>query len=91
MPGRIVAKILRFQNARLVAIARKRLAAGVYGLRNAGWRLLVGGFVPDASVLKLLFKGMWLWWRAEWGALWLRRKRGTQEGVAARVPEVSGV
>jgi flavin-dependent dehydrogenase len=91
VPGRVVAKILRFQNARLVAIARKRLAAGVYGKRNAGWRLLVGGFVPDASVLKLLFKGMRLWLRAEWGALWLRKNGRTTEIVAAQVPEVSGV
>jgi hypothetical protein len=91
VPGRIVAKILRFQNARLVALARKRQAAGVYGKRNAGWRLLVGGFVPDASVLKLLFKGVRLWLRAEWGALWLRRKHGAADVIAEQVAEVSVV
>jgi flavin-dependent dehydrogenase len=91
VPGRVVAKILRFQNARLVAIARKRLAAGVYGKRNAGWRLLVGGFVPDATMLKLLFQGVRWWLRAEWGALWLRRKGAAAGVVAAQLPEISGV
>ncbi len=72
LPGRIVAKILRFQNARLGALARRKLAAGVYGRENAGWRLLVGGFVPDASVLRLLGRGLLRWWVAEWKSLWLR-------------------
>jgi hypothetical protein len=74
IPGKIVAKILSFQNARLVKIAQKKLAAGVYGQRNAGWRLLVGGFVPDPSVMKLLRQGIFRWLRAEWRALWLRPK-----------------
>jgi flavin-dependent dehydrogenase len=74
VPGRVVAAILRFYNQRLVKLAQRKLAAGVYGRENAGWRLLVGGFVPDASVVKLLRQGMIRWLRAEWRSLWLRPK-----------------
>ncbi len=74
MPGKIVAKFLRFYNARLVHLAQRKLAAGVYGARNAGWRLLIGGFLPDASALRLLRQGAFWWLRAEWRALWMRPK-----------------
>lgn len=75
IPGKVVARILRFYNHRLVKIAQKKIAAGAYGRENLGWRLLIGGFLPDASVLKLLRQGMFRWLRAEWKAAWLRRRQ----------------
>ena len=33
--------------------------------RNAGWRELYDGFVPDIRVRKLIQKGLFRWWRAE--------------------------
>ena len=46
MPGKVVAAAMRFYNARLAHLARRKIAAGQYGARNAHWRLLVGGFLP---------------------------------------------
>ncbi|MEQ1860012.1 MAG: NAD(P)/FAD-dependent oxidoreductase [Chthoniobacteraceae bacterium] len=72
VPGRVARCVLSFYNRRLVRLAQRRMAAGVYGRRNAGWRLLVGGFLPDASALRLLLRGVCWWLRAEWCDLFLR-------------------
>ena len=64
-PGRIVAGLMSFYNRRLVALAQRRLATGTYGARNAGWRELYDGFVPDVRVRKLIQKGLLRWWKAE--------------------------
>jgi flavin-dependent dehydrogenase len=69
MPGRIAAKALAFYNGRLVTIARKKIQAGSYGDRNANWRLMVPGFVPEPTVLKLFRQGLFRWWKAELRAL----------------------
>ena len=64
-PGRIAARVIRFYNRRLVALAKRRLATGHFGRHNSGWRELYDGFVPDFRVTKLLRKGLMRWWRAE--------------------------
>jgi len=64
-PGRIVASLLAFFNRRLVFIARKKRRAGTWGDRNADWRFLIGGFLPDASSLRLFLKGVGYWLVAE--------------------------
>jgi hypothetical protein len=58
IPGRIVHRVMRFFNRRLTAVAKRKLAAGTYGDRNADWRFLVPGFLPDASAGKMLTKGV---------------------------------
>jgi flavin-dependent dehydrogenase len=63
--GRIFASLMKFYNRRLVALAKRRLAAGCYGRHNAGWRELYDGFVPDKRVAKLIRKGLFRWARAE--------------------------
>ncbi|PZR76496.1 MAG: hypothetical protein DLM73_02525, partial [Chthoniobacterales bacterium] len=63
--GRVFGGMMKFYNRRLVALAKRRLATGCYGRRNAGWRELYDGFVPDARVRKLIRKGLFHWWRAE--------------------------
>lgn len=87
--GRIAAKLISFYNRRLVALARKRIAAGTYGARNAGWRLLVPGFTPEAKTSGwLLFSGIrrWLWMEIK--ALWPRRKAGESPAAQpAKEPE----
>jgi len=65
VPGRIAATLMKFYNGRLSALARRKRERGCYGDRNAHWRLLVGGFVPDSSVLRTLFRGLGRWLRAE--------------------------
>ena len=64
-PGRIVGAMMSFYNRRLVTLAKRRLAKGCHGARNAGWRELYDGFVPDWRVHKLIRKGLFHWWRAE--------------------------
>jgi hypothetical protein len=64
-PGRIVGALMNFYNRRLVVLAKRRLAKGCFGRRNAGWRELYDGFVPDGRVRKLIRKGIGHWWRAE--------------------------
>lgn len=63
--GRAFASMMKFYNRRLVALAKRRTATGYFGSRNAGWRELYDGFVPDARVGKLIRKGLFRWWRAE--------------------------
>ena len=65
VPGRVVGRMMKFYNRRLVILAKRRLAAGCYGNANAGWRELYDGFVPDARVRKLIRKGLFRWWKAE--------------------------
>jgi flavin-dependent dehydrogenase len=71
VPGRVVRRIMRFYNHRLSVLAQRKKAAGVYGARNAGWRLLVGGFLPDGTSGRLLLHGLRRWMVAEWRNLFL--------------------
>lgn len=64
-PGHVFAAMMKFYNRRLVTLAKRRLAKGCYGRRNAGWRELYDGFVADRRVGKLIRKGLFHWWRAE--------------------------
>ncbi|HEX4640065.1 MAG TPA: NAD(P)/FAD-dependent oxidoreductase [Chthoniobacterales bacterium] len=82
-PGRVVGAMMKFYNRRLVALAKRRLAKGCYGRRNAGWRELYDGFVPDLRVLKLIRKGLFHWWRAELTNLRLIFARDTTAQPAA--------
>ena len=88
MPGRVVAGMMSFYNRRLVALAARRRSAGVFGLRNAGWRELYDGFVPDARVRKLIQKGLFRWWRAELTNLRLIFRQPRAEPQIA--PTISG-
>lgn len=71
IPGKVVRCVMSFYNARLAELARRKKAAGVYGARNTGWRLLVGGFLPDGTAGRLLLRGLRLWLKAEWRNLFL--------------------
>ncbi len=81
IPGKIVSKILRFYNARLAYLAKRKIAAGVYGKQNAGWRLLVGGFLPDGTSARLLLRGIYRWLMAEWRNLFLQPVPGKQPAM----------
>jgi hypothetical protein len=84
--GRVVAAMMSFYNRRLVALAKRRMAAGVFGRRNAGWRELYDGFVPDARVRRLIQKGLLRWWRAELTNLRLILTGRSQTRAAAPLP-----
>lgn len=91
MPGRIARRVIQFYNRRLSALARKKIAAGTYGDRNANWRLLIGGFVPDASVLRLLARGLFYWWRAELRVALMRGKSKPAETISAADSTIKSV
>jgi len=65
VPGRIFGAMMKFYNRRLSALAKNRIAHGAGGARNAGWRELYDGFVPDFRLQKLIRKGLFRWWKAE--------------------------
>jgi hypothetical protein len=63
--GRLARNMMSFYNRRLVALAKRRWATGYYGKRNAGWRELYDGFVPDIRVRKRIWLGLRRWWKCE--------------------------
>jgi flavin-dependent dehydrogenase len=85
-PGRIAARCIAFYNRRLMRLAQKKIAAGRYGEKNAGWRLLVGGFTPEPKVSgRLLFDGIWRWLKMEFASLWWGKKKSAVLPVAKEV------
>ncbi|HEV3409350.1 MAG TPA: NAD(P)/FAD-dependent oxidoreductase [Chthoniobacterales bacterium] len=82
-PGRVVTALMSFYQRRLVALAQRRLTSGEFGRRNAGWRELYDGFVPDIRVRKLIQKGLVRWWKAELTNLRLMLRAGTRHRVPA--------
>lgn len=66
--GRIAAAFMRSYNRRLVRLAQQRWEKGTYGRANTGRRLFVkGGFATDATISKVIGKGVRAWWGAELG------------------------
>jgi hypothetical protein len=63
--GAIVRRLMAFYNRRLVRIAQKRQAAGVYGPINLDSHTLLKGFEPTGHVWKLILRGVRTWLRAE--------------------------
>ena len=71
--GMVVRRLMAFYNRRLVRIAQKRHAAGVYGPMNLDSRTLLKGFEPTRHVWKLILRGVRTWLCAELRSLPLRR------------------
>ncbi len=63
--GNLVRRIMSFYNRRLKALGDRRWATGYYGKRNAGWRELYDGFVPDRRLRKQISRGLRRWWKCE--------------------------
>jgi flavin-dependent dehydrogenase len=72
LPGRVVAVLMSWYNRRLCKLAKRKIAAGCYGDRNANWRMMLAGFVPDKSLGRYFLRGVFRWWRAELRNLFLR-------------------
>jgi hypothetical protein len=72
---------MTFYNRRLVALAKRRWATGYYGKRNAGWRDLYDGFVPDTRVRKQIWRGLQRWWKCEVINVGLMLRRRTTQSV----------
>src|SRR2546427_2444008 len=63
--GKLVRKLMTFYGRRLTTMANRRWATGYYGKRNAGWRELYDGFVPDIRIHKQIRRGLLRWWKCE--------------------------
>jgi len=70
--GQMFGRVMQLYNRRLAAIAKRRVAAGVYGANNLDARMLLPGFTPDAQSFKLIFKGLGKWLAVEWKNMFLR-------------------
>jgi len=85
--GKFVRKIMNFYGRRLTAMANRRWATGYYGKRNAGWRELYDGFVPDTRLRKQIFRGLRRWCKCELVNVALMFRKRTQavagEGFSA--------
>jgi hypothetical protein len=58
---------------RLAAIARRRMAAGVYGCRNLDQRKLIQpDFTPGPAAVKIIWAGLQQWLKLEIHALFLK-------------------
>ena len=73
--GKFVRNIMSFYGRRLTTMANRRWTTGYYGKRNAGWRELYDGFVPDNRLRKQILRGLRRWCKCELVnlALMLRR------------------
>src|SRR5262245_25013952 len=56
---------MNFYGRRLTTMANRKWATGYYGKRNAGWRELYDGFVPDTRLRKQIFRGLRRWCKCE--------------------------
>lgn len=85
-PAFISYHMMQIYNRRFKAIAEKRRAASRAGALNDGRRITAYfnlGFAP----VRMVLRGVKLWLRAEWGALWMRRAPAPVEtGAHSREP-----
>jgi flavin-dependent dehydrogenase len=61
---------IRFYNRRLTAIAKRKMALGIYGNHNAGRRPKFVGFSTRSAMWVMLFHGLLRWWKAELANAW---------------------
>ena len=61
---------IRFYNRRLVAIAKRKKALGIYGNHNAGRRPGFVGFSVRSAFLVMIAHGLLRWWKAELANAW---------------------
>jgi flavin-dependent dehydrogenase len=74
--GATVGWMMAFYNRRLALIADKRIAAGTYGRRNLDQRWLIrNGLTPCLGARKVVFRGLWAWFKVELNALFLFPKK----------------
>jgi hypothetical protein len=66
---------IRFYNRRLAAIAKRKMALGIYGNHNAGRRPKLVGFSVRAASFVMLAHGLVRWWKAELANAWTYVKK----------------
>jgi flavin-dependent dehydrogenase len=76
--GQLFGNLMRSYNQRLVALAKRKMRAGIYGAANLDSRLFLPGFSPGPGSLVFMLKGLRKWMKAERCNLFLRRRRLVQ-------------
>jgi hypothetical protein len=66
---------IRFYNQRLVTIAKRKMALGIYGNHNAGRRPGLVGYSVRAASFVMLAHGLLRWWKAELANAWTYVKK----------------
>ena len=61
---------IRFYNRRLVSIAKRKKALGIYGNHNAGRRPGFVGFSVRSAAFVMIAHGLLRWWKAELANAW---------------------
>jgi flavin-dependent dehydrogenase len=61
---------IRFYNRRLVSIAKRKKALGIYGNHNAGRRPGFVGYSVRSSLFVMITHGLLRWWKAELANAW---------------------
>jgi hypothetical protein len=61
---------IRFYNRRLVSIAKRKKALGIYGNHNAGRRPGFVGFSVRSAFVVMIAHGLLRWWKAELANAW---------------------
>jgi flavin-dependent dehydrogenase len=80
---------IRFYNRRLAAIAKRKMALGIYGNHNAGRRPGFVGFSVRSALFVMIAHGLLRWWKAELANAWtylVRPKRISASAPAASSP-----
>lgn len=86
---KLVASGMAFYNQRLAWLAREKMEAGVYGLKNDHHFLFVPGFSPSWQVIFRVLDGAAIWGILECRSLWARvwqLRKGTGGVPAPHVP-----
>jgi hypothetical protein len=79
---------IRFYNRRLAAIAKRKMALGIYGNHNHGRRPGFVGFSVRSALFVMIAHGLLRWWKAELANAWtyVVRPRPLRTGVHATAP-----
>lgn len=80
---------IRFYNRRLVAIAKRKQALGIYGNHNAGRRPRFVGFSVRSAMWVMLAHGLFRWWKAELANAWTYVVKPRPLARAASEPSAS--
>jgi flavin-dependent dehydrogenase len=86
---------IRFYNRRLAAIAKRKMALGIYGNHNAGRRPRFVGFSVRSAMWVMLAHGLLRWWKAEVANAWTyvvrpRRLEKTDGSATRAAPAAHG-
>ena len=84
--GQMFGRFMRLYNRRLAAIAKRRILAGTYGLKNLDTRLFLPGFSPGPGSLRFMLRGVRKWLALECKNLFLRLPSDSPPGMEQAAP-----